>query len=136
MATIVTVTWDYFIFLHEAADLSNYLKLAADRLVEGTGGQAEVRLYGRGNARRRSAPGVLHSLEVGFEYVTRAEKEALLEWVDADTFLMLRDPRGRVVFGAFDGKSLSVTELQAIDRSTIAGSFNVVSAPPDPTVTV
>jgi hypothetical protein len=128
MATTATVTLDY-VYLHEVADLTNYLRLSADRLVEGTSGSTENRLYGRGNARRRSAPGVLHSLDISFELVTRAEKEALLEWVDADTFLMLRDPRGRVVFGGFDGKSLSVTEYNAVDRSTIAGAFNVVSAP-------
>ena len=131
MATTATVTLDY-VYLHEVADLSNYLRLSADDLVEGTTGSADVRLYGQGNVRRRSAPGVVHTAQIRFELVTRAEKEQLLEWIDADTFLLMRDPRGRVWYGGFASKSLSVTEYAAVDRSVIQGTFEAVTPPADP----
>jgi hypothetical protein len=141
VATIVTVTIDRVVFLHKVSDLSVYLKLKGRQLGEATSGTAEERLYGRGNVRSRSAPGILRTLDLMFDHVVRADRETLTNgdntgWVDTNEFLMLRDPRGRVVYGSFKGKSLQVTEYPAVDLSSITATFAVVTPPPALTVTV
>jgi hypothetical protein len=136
MATLATVILEDVI-LSEVTNPANRLILTAAALGETTTGPADTRLYGRGNSRRRSAPGVLRTVPVTFELVTRAQREQLTNdagtgWADTDTFLLLRDPRGRRLFGGFAGKAVQIAELAAVDRSTIQIDFAAVTPPVGP----
>jgi hypothetical protein len=123
------------VHLQTVDDLTQHLMLVAERLGEATSGPSATRLYGQGNSRRRSAPGILRIIPVTFELVTRPDREMLMTWVEHELFLLMREPRGRVAYGGFASKSMQITELPANLRSTISGDFEQVSPPPGPVIT-
>jgi hypothetical protein len=120
------------VHIHQVADPTQVLKLHADKIDVSTTGPADARIYGQGNVRDRSTPGVLETLDCSFDMVMREHREMLEEWVKAHLFLFLRDPRGRVRFGKFAHKSIHVSEMSAEGMAMIEGSFQVVTPPPDP----
>ena len=117
------------VFLHSADDLSDFLALAnCSSLEEDSGGPSDVRLYASGRTRRTRMRGVVTTVAMTLERCTRAEVDQLRAW--QDHYLLLRDPRGRVLYGAYSAKQLHVTEYAAIDAADVTIRFDAVT-PPD-----
>lgn len=128
MATTVSVTL-LSVFLHDAANLAQYLALDnCMELTEDASGPVDVRLYASGRIRRTTMRGVITNVALMFERCTRAQVDQLRDW--QDTFLALRDPRGRVLYGSYDSKRINVSEYGPIDAADVTITFAVVT-PPD-----
>lgn len=93
---VVTLTK---LWLHEAADLSEYRSWYSTDRRDGRDQAGEVREYANGRRRLVTTPAKAQKLGVTVRLVTDDD----LVWLDdhAGTLLMLRDHRGRVVFGSY-----------------------------------
>lgn len=114
------------LFLHDATDLSAYVAFDADlvSLSERASHSGEVRTYAGGRQRLITRPGEPRTINVKFEYVSPSEQQALRDWIGV--LLLLRDPRGRKVYGVFH--EMDVSERNPIDYTDINFAFQQVTA--------
>jgi hypothetical protein len=88
------------LWLHDAADLSDFVTLEVSELVEVPAIEAPIRRYASGVLRMVRSGEVQHSYAVLCRLPSRSAVDQLREW--AGQLLMLRDPLGRKRFGRFE----------------------------------
>lgn len=116
---MATVTLDY-LYLHRASDPSEFLALDLDAETVTKSKSGEVRRLASGRRRAVVRSGSSLSISVELQMVTRSDREVVEAWVAEGALLMLRDPRGRVVWGHAFGvetveSALLVDEGEAAD---------------------
>lgn len=88
------------LWLHKADDLDTYLRFFTGPGRDDTRGTAgEVRVYAQGRRRIITRTGSAQALTATLRQVTSAELTTLEGW--RGDLLMLRDHRGRLLFGTF-----------------------------------
>jgi hypothetical protein len=113
------------LYLHDAADLSDYLAINVQDLSDALSAGVSTRDYANGRTRMVSTPSTGSSVSVSLTLVTEADRAALEGWVG--TYLMLREPRGRVRWGFYSG--LSASELLGPGRySNLSLEFQGITA--------
>jgi len=93
------------LYLHTAADLSDYLAVYLDDLSESPEGPAEAREYANGRVRLITRPGIKSNVQIRLDLVSAADVQQLR--TRAKTLLMLRDPFGRKLWGFYSAFSAS-----------------------------
>ena len=111
------------LWIHDADDLSDYVRVRVSELSAPQEQAGEVREYAGG--RRRIIRRKTRRREVSVE-LSNVDREVLPRLDDwAGRLLMLRDPRGRVMWGSFF--SFSVEETRGLrDRVTVGFTFHQV----------
>jgi hypothetical protein len=95
------------LWIHDAADLSQHLRLILDAEDERAGADVQARTYAGGRVRMVSGPARPRSLRLRLDKVARADVDQLRAW--AGRLLLFRDPRGRKIWGFYD--AVPITEL-------------------------
>lgn len=88
-----------FLYLHRADDESIFLALDLAEEVATPQKQGEVRRLASGRRRAVLRPGSDHPVDISLDLVSRADRETLVDWIETGTLLILREPRGRVLWG-------------------------------------
>lgn len=93
------------LWVHAGDDLADYVT-SDGFLAESSRrtSRSEVLIYAGGRERLHRRPGAPRVLNVSMPAVSRA----VIDWLEehADTLVMLRDPRGRLVWGAYGDVSV------------------------------
>lgn len=111
---MASVTLDE-LWIHQVADLTQFVRVYMGSLNEESGVTGEVRRYANGVTRAITTLGTTRRVRVELPYVARADYETLESWVAQP--VMVRDPLGRKVFGMFF--AVSADEQPIGDISTI-----------------
>ena len=119
---MVTVTLNE-VWIHDADDHADDVRLRwADLTVEPSR-HAEVRTYAGGRQRIVTGPARPRSGTVTFPLVDRSSLDKLEDWCGRK--VMIRDSRGRVLFGMFP--SFQISERRTDHRPIVTLSFREVS---------
>lgn len=111
------------LWLHTASDLSDYLMLELNGEVEDTSKQAVARRYANGRVRMIASAGTFARLDLRLEQVELPDVATLRSWVGTE--LLLREPRGRVMFGFYD--SIRVEEVAAVGLAQVSLTFQEIT---------
>lgn len=111
------------LWIHSAADLSDYLVLPWVQSSEDVTVQGQVRTYANGRRRSVSRPGAATRLPYTLPYVSPAQLEDLRGRVGV--LQMVRDSRGRLHWGQF--WSLQVSERPTSTFKTVSFVLEVVT---------
>lgn len=101
------------VWLHDAGDLSSYVKLSAESIEEVAGAQAPIRRYAGGRFRMVTYPGVQKSYSITFGLLTRSEANSVRSW--SGRLLLMRDPLGRATFGRYQDPRISEIPITSTD---------------------
>lgn len=110
------------VWLHDAVDLSAYVTLKARDLVATPSRSVERRVRAGGRVQAVSTPAVVQSVSWEALQVDRATLAVLEGWLGRH--LMMRGPRGRVLWGFYD--SLPTSEQLWSDAVWLSMTFVVV----------
>jgi hypothetical protein len=110
------------LYLHDAADLSDYMVLNVSDINETPSSSAIVRAYANGRLRLVTTPELRDELSLRLILVSRADREALSAW--RRTLLLLRDPLGHVMHGMYP--DLDIAPVCGEDESTISLVFQFI----------
>ena len=111
------------LYLHDAADLTDYLALPVNGISDSPTQDLDVRTYAGGRRRVVRRPSLPRQVSVDFAALTTANREALQAWIG--TLLLLRDLRGRKFYGVYD--SLNVSEIKGMERAAVSLAFTEVT---------
>lgn len=93
------------LWLHDATDLSSFVQLPLNKLSSVQGEVAgSVRRYAGGRLRFIRRPGDKDSLNVSLVMVSQTTADSINDWTGK--LLMLRDPKGRKLFGTYRNVSI------------------------------
>lgn len=111
------------IWLHDASDPDSYVRLPLQEIAEQSQSHVEVREFAGGVLRTITRPIRRVSYPVRLVQVPSATVETLRGW--EGTTLMLRDVRGRLVFGVFAG--LEVSDWRGEGSHDVQFTFQTVT---------
>lgn len=111
------------LWLHDAANLADNVAIRVQQIDEEKSVDGDVRKYAGGRLRSVSSAGTRRTVEVELRLIERADVDTVKGWVGRK--LMLRDPRGRKIFGVFH--EVEVEEWPARDRATVTFTFEELS---------
>lgn len=115
---MTTVTLEQ-LWVHDANNEATYKTAWLSSLDESPSITGGPRTMASGAVRHFSRTGTVVSLSVSLELVARTTVDQLREWIG--TVVMLREPRGRKLWGTFD--ALTVSEVPGADTDTVNVSF-------------
>lgn len=119
---MASVTLDR-LWLHQADDLDTYLRFFTSDRGDERAVPGEVRVYAQGRRRIITRTGSAQTLTATLRQVTSAELDTLEDW--RGDLLMLRDHRGRLVFGTFF--DMAVTDYTDRSGYDVAITFQQVT---------
>lgn len=112
------------LFLHDAADLSDYIAIDLHDLPSTKEAAAEARTYANGRIRLVTTPAAKQSIAITCRNVSPANRAILEGWTG--TFLMLREPWGRVRWGFY--ASLDDSQWKHKDVVDVSFTFQSITA--------
>ena len=112
------------LYLAPLSDYTEQIVLNAGVTLSESGGpRGEVRIYAGGRLRRVTRAGRPKSTPVRIAYTDRATRETLESWEGVT--LMLRDGRGRLIFGSF--LPLAVEEVPGLPYCHLSFTFDALT---------
>jgi hypothetical protein len=87
------------LFLHKGDELETYLTFPSFTIKPTRTKRGAVRMMAGGRRRSVSRPGTWTEVDVSLEWITTAERETVESWLEE--LVLLRDPRGRNVWGRY-----------------------------------
>lgn len=109
------------LWLHDAANLSSSIAGALTGEDESTSKPGEVRRYANGRLRSITGAGSSVELRLQMDLADRADVDVLRGWVKTGTKLLLREPKGRLLWGVVF--ALDVTEVAGASDDFADASF-------------
>jgi hypothetical protein len=111
------------VWVHDAGDLASFVRLPVRELEAAPTRRVEAREYASGRLRRISRPAHHITVSITARLLSRGMVDRLDAWTGET--LMLRDPRGRKLWGFF--RELGVTEHAWTDRADVAFRFVAIT---------
>lgn len=111
------------LWLHDAADLSDFITVRTAELGEVPAVHGEVRRYANGNLRAVRRAGTARQVRVRLRPSVRSDVDQIAAWTGRR--LMLRDSRGRKLWGVYWDPQ--VTEVPGVDRADVSFTFEQVT---------
>lgn len=110
---MASVTLDN-VHMHPVDDPDSQITAVLTSERESSNRAGTTRMYAGGRRRSVTRPGLTVDLDIGLQFLARATVNTLRDWVENEQLLVLREPRGRVLFGNVFG--LQITEIAGTDE--------------------
>lgn len=123
---MASVNLDY-LYLHDANDEPTFLALDLDSLTATPTKQGSIRRLASGRRRAVLREGSDDPLEVGVEQVSRADRETLASWVREGRLILLRDPRGRALWGHAFALNVEEMPLAPDEAANLTFTFETIT---------
>lgn len=105
------------IYIHKGDNLSDYIEAEfAEPLTEVSNRQGRVKRYAGGRFRAVNPKGKMSAVKTQINWLPEADLDKLHEW--AGELVMIRDARGRLLFGVY--RVVSAQDYRAHDNGSTA----------------